>query len=179
MRIHFLIVGALLALLPLTACGQTKEIPMDRATCTDEAFDKRVEELLAFSIPVISVETLKEKQQEVVIFDTREREEYNVSHIPGAIYLGYNKLEKKELEKLDKDTPIVVYCSVGYRSEKIGEQLEEMGFTQVENLYGSIFEWVNQGNELVDKKEKATSKIHTYNKDWSQWVEEGAAQKTW
>ena len=43
-----------------------------------------------------------------------------------------------------KSDTIVLYCSIGYRSEKIGEKLVEMGYGHVFNLYGGIFEWVNR-----------------------------------
>ena len=42
------------------------------------------------------------------------------------------------------------------RSEKIGKKLLDMGYTNVKNLYGSIFEWANQGNILVDQKGSET-----------------------
>jgi len=54
-----------------------------------------------------------------------------------------------------------------------------MGYKNVYNLYGSIFEWVNDGNEVVDKNNKPTDEVHTYNKKWSKWVEEGKAKKIW
>ena len=150
-----------------------------RPHCENEKFDKKVSRLINFSVPVISPEQLKEMQDEAVVFDTRETEEYQVSHIPGAKLLGYKKMDKSQLEGLDKDTPIVVYCSVGYRSEKIGEKLQKMGFNNVYNLYGSLFEWVNEGNEVVDENGKKTRKVHTYNKKWSQWLDDDAGEKVW
>lgn len=80
---------------------------------------------------------------------------------------------------IPKDAKIVLYCSVGYRSEKIGEKLQKMGYTDVNNLFGSLFEWVNRGYKVVDKDGNETQKVHTYNKDWSQWVDETKAKKTW
>ncbi len=70
-------------------------------------------------------------------------------------------LARQHLKNLDKDKPVVVYCSVGYRSEKIAEKLEKEGFTQVYNLYGGIFEWVNQDNPVYNEKGK-TNNIHPY-----------------
>lgn len=45
---------------------------------------------------------------------------------------------------------VVLYCFIGYCSEKVVEQFWEWGFIKVYNLYGSIFEWVNQGYFVVD-----------------------------
>ncbi|HHM21242.1 MAG TPA: rhodanese-like domain-containing protein, partial [Bacteroidetes bacterium] len=113
------------------------------------------------------------------IFDAREWDEYTVSHLPGAVYIGYKNFNKNIFEKMKKDQPIVLYCSVGYRSEKIGEKLQKMGFTNVHNLYGSIFEWVNKGYPIENFSEKNAKKIHTYNKKWSRWVTNPKVEKVW
>jgi rhodanese-related sulfurtransferase len=163
----------------LSACAQNKTIPNDRATCENKAFDKEVENTISFTVPTISVSDLKQELDEVILFDTRAKEEYEVSHIPNAKYLGYWNFDKEQLEGISKDSKIVLYCSIWYRSEKIGEKLQKMGFTNVHNLYGSIFEWVNQGNEVIDKNSTPIEKVHTYNRKWSEWVKEGSVIKVW
>lgn len=40
------------------------------------------------SVPYISVETLQMKKGDYFLLDTRKKEEYNVSHIPGAVWVG-------------------------------------------------------------------------------------------
>ena len=158
------------------ACAQ---VPEARPEVESQQFDKRLSQLLSFSVPVMGVDELEKQKGEVILFDTRELEEYEVSHIPGADYLGYGDFSKEKLASLSKDTTIVVYCSVGYRSEKIGEKLQKMGFTKVYNLYGSLFEWANQDHPLEDVKGRKTNLVHTYDKNWSQWVEEGKLVKVW
>ena len=160
-----------------TGCAQA---PADRPPIANKAFDKKVSGLLSFSVPTIGVDKLKGIKDEVFLFDTRKLEEYQVSHIEGARYLGYEDFDPARLGELPKDAPIVVYCSIGYRSEKIGEQLKEMGYTNVYNLYGSIFEWVNAGNAVVDDEGKPTKSVHTYNRKWSKWLEnKGEVNKVW
>ena len=61
----------------------------------------------------------------------------------------------------------------GYRSERIGEQLQELGFQEVFNLKGSIFQWVNEERTLVDKNGEPTDKVHGFNKTWSKWLKHG------
>lgn len=155
------------------------QIPTNRPKLTNPAFDRKLQQLLRFSVPLIGVQELQNIQNEVYIFDTRMQAEFEVSHIPGARYLGYEDFDEKRLQDVSKDAKIVLYCSVGYRSEKIGEQLTKLGYTQVYNLYGSIFEWANQGYPIVDAQGKPVKKVHTYNKAWSKWLEEDAAQKVW
>lgn len=168
----------LVSLLSLTfACGQPA--PDNRPRLANPSFDKKVEKLLSFTVPLIGVKELNNIQSEVHIFDTRNKAEYDVSHIPGAIFLGYDSFDPTTLEDVSKEDTIVVYCSVGYRSEKIGERLLKLGYTKVFNLYGSLFEWTNQNYPIVDKSGYRTQKIHTYNRNWSQWVDEGKAEKIW
>ena len=168
----------LLPIFILKVFGCSAQVPTNRAHCQNEQFDKKVASYLSFSVPTINPSVLK-KMTDVTIFDARERLEYEVSHIPNATFIGYNHFEKDVLKNIAKDRPIVVYCSIGYRSEKIGEKLQKMGYTKVYNLYGSIFEWVNQGNQVVDNQGLITKKVHTYNRSWSQWVDEGKAEKVW
>jgi len=73
----------------------------------------------------------------------------------------------------DKESEIIVYCSIGYRSEKITEQLVQEGFKNVQNLYGGIFEWKNQGNEVVRPDGKPTEDVHAYSRLWGIWLKEG------
>ena len=153
--------------------------PADRPHLLNPKFDTRVSNLINFSVPVISVDELNQNISDYTIFDTREEEEYVVSHIEGSKYLGYNDFDSSRLENIPKDAKIVLYCSVGYRSEKIGEKLSKLGFTNVYNLYGSIFEWVNHGYKIVDNYGLETQKIHTYNKKWSKWLDESKAEKVW
>jgi len=170
--------AVIVIVLGLASCGQ-KEIPRNRPHLRDKAFDERVTGLLDFTVPVIGVGQLKDIQNEVLIFDARSPEEYRVSHIPGAQHLGYRDFDLKQLDSIPKDTKIVLYCSVGYRSELIGEELREAGYQKVYNLYGSIFEWVNRGYPVVNQRGDTTQKIHAYNRRWSQWVNHPEVEKIW
>ena len=163
-------------LLHIVSCSA--QPPTDRATTQNPEFDKKVASWLNFTVPTISPNDVK-KMPDVLLLDARESEEYKVSHIANAVFIGYNHFEKEALKDIPKDKPIVVYCSIGYRSEKIGEKLQKLGFTKVYNLYGSIFEWVNQGNPVVDSQGATTKKVHTFNRNWSKWVDKGKAEKVW
>ena len=159
------------------ACSQTTST--ERPLVHNPGFDQKLKRMLSFSVPLIGVGELNNIKNEVAIFDAREWEEYETSHIPGARYIGFDRFNPASVKDVSKDTPIVVYCSVGYRSEKIGEKLRQLGYRKVFNLYGSIFEWVNQGYPIVDRLGKPGSRLHTYNKDWSRWVENGRVKKIW
>jgi len=138
---------------------------------TSESFDNMLDELLSQSVPYVTVEELKLLDNPVLL-DARPKKEYDVSHIEDATCVGFISFNKSKVAHLSPDDTIVVYCSVGYRSEKIGKKLQELGFKNVYNLYGSIFEWVNQGNPVVNKDGK-TTEVHAFNKEWSQWLQRG------
>lgn len=165
----------LIGFLPL---GCAQNMPAN-ARVESPAFQDKLEGMLRFDVPVVNVREARALTDSVVFLDTREPQEYMVSHLPGALLLGYDQPDFTVLDNLPKDTPIVLYCSVGYRSEKMGRTLQQRGFTDVRNLYGSIFEWVNAGYPVVDKAGYPTGKVHTYNKRWSRWVAEGRAEKVY
>ncbi len=138
-------------------------------------FEKKIEQLLDHSIATISCERLKLKinNPNLYILDAREKKEYNTSHLKNAIWVGYEKFKAAALDTIPKDAILVVYCSIGYRSEKIGEKIKKLGYSRVYNLYGGIFEWCNRAYPLVDNQNKETCKIHTYSFEWAKWIKKG------
>jgi rhodanese-related sulfurtransferase len=136
-------------------------------------FDRKLKSLYKNTVPLIHAKELVKVKDNVILLDTRSPEEFQVSHIPNARFLDYDKFNSKSVIPIDKNATIVVYCSVGYRSERVGEKLREMGYKNVTNLYGGIFDWVNNGETVVNKSEVATDSVHTYNKDWSRWLIKG------
>lgn len=127
------------------------------------------------SIPYISVAELRMQQSDIEVLDTRELEEFQVSHIAWATHVGFDTFSIENVSELikDKNTPIVVYCSLGIRSEEVGEKLKKAGYSNVKNLYGGIFQWKNKGYPILNSKEKETDSIHTFSKAWSKWLNEG------
>ncbi|WAC01415.1 rhodanese-like domain-containing protein [Lacinutrix neustonica] len=127
------------------------------------------------SVPYISVEELAMPKTKTILFDAREPQEYSVSHLKDAVYVGYDHFDLALVEKkyTNKDKKIVVYCSLGIRSETIGAKLKKAGYTNVYNLYGGIFEWKNKAFSIIDSNNKETQKVHTFNKAWSKWLLRG------
>jgi len=113
------------------------------------------------------------KGEKMYILDTREKSEYSVSTIKGAIMVGYDKFDIKSTDTFDKNTTIIVYCTIGARSEQIGEKLKKDGFKNVYNLYGGLVYWKNQGYTVVDANGKPTQSIHVYSKEWGKWLKKG------
>lgn len=126
------------------------------------------------TIPYIYPDSLQ-KLSNVILLDAREKREFEVSHLPNSLYVGYQNFDLKKVKKLlpNKDAKIIVYCTLGVRSEDIGEKLKKAGYTRVLNLFGGIFEWKNRGYRVFDTKNKETENVHVCNTYWSQWLKKG------
>lgn len=153
----------------MTACYPAPKVS---GQFTQQEFDQMADQMANGKTPDISIDNFIRNKSEFVILDTREKKEYDISHIPDALWVGYDDFDIKRVSA-DKNKKIVVYCSVGYRSERIGEQLLDAGYTEVYNLNGSIFRWINSGYQLVNSDGQKTTKIHGYNKKWSKWIKDG------
>lgn len=138
----------------------------------DGAFDTMLDQLLNHSVNEVSPTDLQSKDN-IILLDAREKKEYTTSHIENSIWIGYNDFRLKRVKNIPKNKPIIVYCSVGFRSEKIAEKLTKAGYEDVSNLYGGIFEWVHQGHKVYTDKDLETNKVHTFDKEWSQWLTKG------
>jgi len=148
------------------------------ASCQQSDFDKKVNSYLKYTSPVIGVDQAFKDKNEILFLDAREIEEYQISHLPAAKHIGFDNFNPKVLANVNKNSKIVVYCSIGYRSEKIATKLINLGYTNVHNLYGSIFEWSNKSYPIYQNK-KQMFEVHTYNKKWSQWVTNPRIKKVW
>jgi rhodanese-related sulfurtransferase len=104
------------------------------------------------------------QQPQPVLLDTRNAAEYQLSHLQQARHIDPQQPDLSALPE-SRETPIVVYCSVGYRSAKIATKLAEAGYKHVYNLEGSIFQWVNEGRSVF-QDDKLTTQVHPYDRRW-------------
>jgi len=104
------------------------------------------------------------KQRQPVLLDARNQEEFGVSHLKTAIHINPELVDFSTLN-LAKDTPIVVYCSVGYRSSKVVSRMQKAGFSNVQNLEGSIFKWKNEGHPVYRNGQEVQD-VHPYDQAW-------------
>lgn len=160
MRIITLIVLLILSVVQLHAQNKV----------SNKKFDRTLNFILKRNVPEMSVNQLKDSLHSYLLLDTREYQEYKISHIPNAIHVGYDSFDLEKVKDVPKNSRIVCYCSVGYRSEKIVQQLIKAGFSNVYNLYGSIFEWVNCGYPVVDTDENKTQNVHSYSRYWNKYL---------
>ena len=85
-----------------------------------------------------------------VLVDVRTHDEYNGGYIENSLNIDYLSIDfNKNVEKLDKNTPIVLYCRSGKRSSKSANILSKLGFKEIYNLNGGILDWNEIGNTVV------------------------------
>ena len=132
-----------------------------------------IDDTLQKTVPFISSTDLKNNYNKYTILDSRELNEFKVSHLENSIWVGYDDFNiHNTIKKMKPNKPIVVYCSIGYRSEKIGEKLLKKGYT-VYNMYGGIFDWKNNNNKVVNNSGGTTNQVHCFNENWSKWLTKG------
>lgn len=137
-------------------------------------FRERLKNIYRHTVPTITVNELTVMMRHgAVVLDTREEEEFEVSHIRHARHVGYIWFDMREVYEIPKTDTVVVYCTIGNRSERIGEKLQRAGYRHVFNLFGGIYEWVNQHNPVYNDDDVQTTEVHIYDKDWAHWLIRG------
>ncbi len=136
-----------------------------------------------YPVPLVSAEKLSamlQKEKNIALFDTRTREEYQKSHISGAVLVTpQTKTDDfiREYGGLIREKTVVFYCSVGQRSSdflnRVYKACMAAGAKECYNLRGGIFRWYNEGNPVVNGNGE-TDDIHGYNPLWGMMIEKRA-----
>ena len=155
----------------LLAAASLLALPDAFSQVKSNSFRLMLKTLLSHSVPETTVEKAA-ADTAAVFLDAREKREFEVSHLPGAVWVGYDDFQLEKVAQVARNQRVIVYCSVGYRSEKVSEKLLAAGFQDVSNLVGGIFEWVNDGQKLMDDN-GPTNRVHAYSKSWGIWLKRG------
>ena len=144
--------------------------------CGQQSLDTALKNLNGQTVALIKPEELRRwqlEQKNLVLIDTRSLKEFQISHLKGSEFVGYESFEASRMLHISKSSTVVIYCSVGYRSERIGKKIKEMGFKKVFNLSGGLFQWKNQGYTVVNNQNQVTDSIHAYDRLWGQYLKKG------
>ena len=125
------------------------------------------------TVPYITVQELQAQASTYLLLDTRKKEEFLVSHLPKAVWSGEVIDSAFAKAYPNKSQHIAVYCSVGIRSEDFGESLLALGYTNVKNVYGSIFAWKDEGYPIHNRKEEVTDSVHIFSRPWGKYLNTG------
>jgi rhodanese-related sulfurtransferase len=84
--------------------------------------------------------------EKLLLVDVREDNEWTKGHLPGAVHLGKGIIER-DIEQRVPDTgaKLILYCGGGFRSAIAAENLQKMGYTNVESMDGGWKGWLDAG----------------------------------
>jgi rhodanese-related sulfurtransferase len=84
--------------------------------------------------------------EKFVLIDVREDNEWARGHVAGAVHMGKGVIERDiEQQCPDANTKLIVYCGGGFRSALVADNLQRMGYTNVESMDGGWKSWVEAG----------------------------------
>jgi len=84
--------------------------------------------------------------EKFVLIDVREESEWGRGHLPGAIHLGKGVIERDIEQRVpDQSAKLVLYCGGGFRSALAADNIQKMGYTNVESMDGGWKGWLDAG----------------------------------
>ncbi len=100
------------------------------------------------TIPNMDVKELRERLDEVMLIDVRQRSEWDAGHIPGASHFEGGRVAWEELP-FPHNRPLAIQCSSGNRSMSVSSVLRRRGYRDVIQVEGGIQQWEKNGFEIV------------------------------
>lgn len=89
------------------------------------------------------------RAKEAILLDVREPYELRRASVPGALHIPMRELPTR-LSELPRESPILVLCHHGSRSQAVADWLAPMGF-RAENVAGGIDAWAEEVDPSVPK----------------------------
>ena len=119
------------------------------SSCKNNAEQKpEPEQKISLVKPTVFYEKMAEHDGEII--DVRTQKEYNAGHIKNAVNMHlYDKDFEKQLETLDKEQRVYVYCKAGGRSAEAVKIMKDKGFKRVIELDGGMDAWLDAKKPVV------------------------------
>jgi len=95
---------------------------------------------------VAAVKKRMDAGEKFILVDVREDNEWANGHLPGAVHMGKGIIERDiEQQVPDTSAKLILYCGGGFRSALAGDNLQKMGYTNVESMDGGWKGWIQAG----------------------------------
>jgi rhodanese-related sulfurtransferase len=95
---------------------------------------------------VADVKSRLDKGEKFTLVDVREESEWTRGHLPGAIHLGKGIIERDIEQRVpDASAKVILYCGGGFRSALVADNLQKMGYSNVESMDGGWKGWLDAG----------------------------------
>ena len=98
-------------------------------------------------VPEINIDQYKAMaEQDHILIDTREDNEWQAGHAKGAVHLSKGIIERDIEHAIpDKSKTLVLYCGGGFRSAMAADNLQKMGYEKAISLDGGWRAWNEAG----------------------------------
>jgi rhodanese-related sulfurtransferase len=104
---------------------------------------KRIKE-----ISVAEVLAMQARGEPAVYLDVREQNEWNLGHLPKAMFLPRGVIETTVEQRIPRGAKVIIYCASGNRSVLAAEAMQHMGYHDVASMAGGIRKWADAGGEI-------------------------------
>ena len=95
---------------------------------------------------VADVKRRMENGEKFLLVDVREDNEWEKGHVPEAVHMGRGVIERDiETQVPETSTKMILYCGGGFRSALVADNLQKMGYANVESMDGGWKGWVQAG----------------------------------
>jgi len=95
---------------------------------------------------VADVKRRMDAGERITLIDVREESEWANGHLPGAVHLGKGIIERDIEQRIPTtDTKLILYCGGGFRSALAADNLQKMGYSNVESMDGGWKGWLAAG----------------------------------
>lgn len=130
----------------MIACGGEATEETTEETTSEEATTEEVTETIEEEVILgrLDADAFKAKMDEGAgkLVDVRTPDEYSGGTIGEAVNIDFMADNfEEEIQKLDKSTPMLVFCQAGGRSQQAAQKMSELGFTEVYDLLGGYGSW--------------------------------------
>ena len=96
-------------------------------------------------IDATEVKKAIDTKENVILLDVRTPSEYAEGHLQGSVLMPLQTFQQNVTQLTDKTKKMYVYCRSGSRSAHAVALLQQLGFTNVENMKGGILAWSAKG----------------------------------
>ncbi|WP_035845543.1 adenylyltransferase/sulfurtransferase MoeZ [Kitasatospora azatica] len=128
-------------------CGENPTVTelIDYESFCGVVSEEAQEAALGSTITPKQLKEMQDNNEDILLIDVREQNEYEIVSIPGAVLIPKNEfLMGNALEKLPQDKKIVLHCKTGVRSAEVLAVLKAAGFSNSVHLGSGVIGWVNQ-----------------------------------
>lgn len=116
------------------------------SSCGQKQKDKAGSQESDSAISLISPSELNKVNKDILLIDVRTPEEFASGHIENSVNIDIKSDDFfSQIDKLDRNQEVYVYCKIGGRSGHAAKKMEEMGFKKIYDLDGGIRQWERDG----------------------------------